>query len=105
LHELLRIGKNAIVSIPNFGYWKVRFSLLLKGRMPVTKTLPNTWHDTPNLHMCTIKDFFDLCHADKINIIKSIAVTQDRSSLISNFNLEIKNLYSEFGIFLISKKN
>ena len=72
--------------------------------MPVTKTLPNTWHDTPNLHMCTIKDFFDLCLADKINIIKSIAVTQNRSSLISNFNLEIKNLYSEFGIFLISKK-
>ncbi|MEY4846266.1 MAG: hypothetical protein RJA54_129 [Pseudomonadota bacterium] len=105
VHELLRIGKNAIVSIPNFGYWKVRFSLLFKGRMPVTKTLPNTWHDTPNLHMCTIKDFFDLCHSDKINIIKSIAVTQDRSSVVSNLNLEIKNLYSEFGIFLISKKN
>jgi hypothetical protein len=73
--------------------------------MPVTKTLPNTWHDTPNLHMCTIKDFFDLCHSDKINIIKSIAVTQDRSSVITNLNLEIKNLYSEFGVFLISKKN
>ena len=68
LHELLRIGKNAIVSIPNFGYWKVRLSLLLKGRMPVTKTLPNTWHDTPNLHMCTIKDFFDLCNSDEIDI-------------------------------------
>jgi len=101
----LRIGKNAIVSIPNFGYWKVRLSLLLKGRMPVTKTLPNTWHDTPNLHMCTIKDFFDLCNSDEIDIIKSIAVTQNRSSKISSFNLEIKNLYSEFGIFLISKKN
>jgi hypothetical protein len=73
--------------------------------MPVTKTLPNTWHDTPNLHMCTIKDFFDLCHDDKIHIIKSIAVTQEKSSAITNLNLEIKNLYSEFGIFLISKKN
>jgi hypothetical protein len=73
--------------------------------MPVTKTLPNTWHDTPNLHMCTIKDFFDLCHSDQIDIIKSIAVTQNRSSKISHFNLEIKNLCSEFGIFLISKKN
>jgi hypothetical protein len=73
--------------------------------MPVTKTLPNTWHDTPNLHMCTIKDFFDLCNDDKIHIIKSIAVTQEKSSAITNLNLEIKNLYSEFGIFLISKKN
>ena len=73
--------------------------------MPVTKTLPNTWHDTPNLHMCTIKDFFDLCHDDDINIIKSIAVTKEKSSSITNLNLEIKNLYSEFGIFLISKKN
>jgi hypothetical protein len=55
--------------------------------------------------MCTIKDFFDLCNSDEIDIIKSIAVTQNRSSKISSFNLEIKNLYSEFGIFLISKKN
>ena len=55
--ELLRVGKKAIVTIPNFGHWKVRINLLTKGTMPVTKTLPNKWYNTPNLHMCTIKDF------------------------------------------------
>ena len=61
LKDLLRVGKSAIVSIPNFGYWKVRTSLLFFGKMPVTKTLPNNWYDTPNLHMCTIKDLFNFC--------------------------------------------
>jgi methionine biosynthesis protein MetW len=105
LNELLRIGKNSIVSIPNFGYWKVRLSLLFNGRMPVTKTLPNTWYNTPNLHMCTIKDFFDLCVTDKIIIKKSIAVTGEKFSKITNSNLEFKNWSSEYGIFLISKNN
>ena len=57
LDQLLRIGKQTIVSIPNFGYWKVRLHLLFKGTMPVTKNLPNEWYNTPNLHMCTIQDF------------------------------------------------
>jgi len=57
MNELLRVGKKAIVSIPNFGHWKVRLHLLLKGTMPVTENLPNEWYNTPNLHMCTIKDF------------------------------------------------
>ena len=61
LNELLRIGKSVIVSIPNFGYWKVRTSLLFFGKMPVTKTLPNIWFNTPNLHMCTIKDLYNYC--------------------------------------------
>ena len=57
LNHLLRIGKQIIISIPNFGYWKVRLHLLFKGTMPMTENLPNRWYDTPNLHMCTIKDF------------------------------------------------
>ena len=57
INELLRVGKRAIVTIPNFGFWKVRLHLLFKGTMPVTKTLPDEWYNTPNLHMCTIKDF------------------------------------------------
>ena len=57
INELLRVGKKAIVTIPNFGYWKVRLHLLIKGTMPITETLPDQWYDTPNLHMCTIKDF------------------------------------------------
>ena len=103
MNELLRIAKNAIVTIPNFGYWKVRLSLLIGGQMPVTKTLPYTWYNTPNLHMCTIKDFYNLCALDNIKIVKSISVSSEKISDIQKSNLEIKNLVSELGIFLIQK--
>ena len=82
LNELLRIGKSVIVSIPNFGYWKVRTSLLLFGKMPVTKTLPNFWYNTPNLHMCTIKDLFNYCSDNNISIKKVIGVNENNISLI-----------------------
>ena len=101
LRELLRIGKSVVISIPNFGYWKVRAKLLFFGKMPVTKTLPNTWYNTPNLHMCTIKDLFDFCDEKNINIKKVIGVNEDKTSLITKNNLEIKNLFSKLGIFLI----
>ena len=65
INELLRVGKKAIVTIPNFGHWKVRLNLLIKGSMPVTRTLPNEWYNTPNIHMCTIKDFFKF--SQKVN--------------------------------------
>ena len=65
LKDLLRIGKSVIISIPNFGYWRVRTSLLFFGKMPVTKTLPNEWYNTPNLHMCTIRDFVNYCNKKK----------------------------------------
>jgi len=103
LNELLRIAKKAIITIPNFGYWKVRLSLLLKGTMPVTKTLPHSWYDTPNLHMSSIKDFYNLCSLDNIKVIKSISITSDKISDIKTNNLEIKNLISELGVFLVSK--
>jgi len=101
LKNLLKIGKSVIVSIPNFGYWKVRMKLLFFGEMPVTKTLPNTWYNTPNLHMCTIKDLFKFCDEKNINIKKVIGVSDDKTSLIKKSNLEIKNLFSKLGIFLI----
>ena len=101
LRELLRIGKSVVVSIPNFGYWKVRTSLLLFGKMPVTKTLPNTWFNTPNLHMCTIKDLFNYCENQNIAIKKVIGVNEDKISLIKKSNLEMKNLFSKLGVFLI----
>ena len=101
LRELLRIGKSVIVSIPNFGYWKVRTSLLFFGKMPMTKTLPNSWYNTPNLHMCTIKDLFNYCDEQNIKIKKVIGVNEDKISLIKKNNLEIKNLFSKLGIFLI----
>ena len=101
LRELLRIGKSVVVSIPNFGYWKVRTSLLFFGKMPVTKTLPNTWFNTPNLHMCTIKDLFNYCEGQNIAIKKVIGVNEDKISLIKKSNLEMKNLFSKLGVFLI----
>mgnify|MGYP001240722131 FL=1 len=101
LKDLLRIGKSVIVSIPNFGYWKVRTSLLLFGKMPVTKTLPNFWYDTPNLHMCSIKDLFDFCEKKNIKINKVIGVNENKNSEIKKNNLEWKNFFSKLGIFLI----
>ena len=101
LKNLLRIGKAVVVSIPNFGYWKVRMKLLFFGEMPVTKTLPNTWYNTPNLHMCTIKDLFNYCEENRIKIKKVIGINNNKTSPINNGNLEIKNLFSEIGIFLI----
>ena len=103
ISDLLRIGKTSIVTIPNFGFWKVRFNLLFKGTMPVTKTLPNDWYNTPNLHMCSIKDFVNFCNKRKINLFKSLALTNNKVSSINKFNLNFKNLTSELGIFLIEK--
>ena len=99
LKDLLRVGKSAIVSIPNFGYWKVRTSLLFFGKMPVTKTLPNNRYDTPNLHMCTIKDLFNFCSDKNIKINKIIGLNENRTSEIKKSNLERKNLFSKIGIF------
>tara|TARA_B100001142_G_C14067638_1_gene552234 strand:- start:7 stop:615 length:609 start_codon:yes stop_codon:yes gene_type:complete len=101
LKELLRIGKSVIVSIPNFGYWKVRTSLLFFGKMPITKTLPNSWYNTPNLHMCSIKDLFNYCDRQNIKIQKVIGINEDKISLIKKNNLEAKNFFSKVGIFLI----
>ena len=101
LKDLLRIGESVIISIPNFGYWKVRTSLLFFGKMPVTKTLPNSWYNTPNLHMCTIKDFFHFCLEKNIEIKKAVGVNEDNTSEIKKNNLEIKNFFSKLGIFLI----
>ncbi len=99
--ELLRIGKKAIVTIPNFGHWKVRLELLIKGTMPVTENLPNEWYNTPNLHMCTIKDFFNFCEKRNIKVFKSFALNKEKILIINRSNLKFKNLISELGIFLI----
>ena len=101
LEELLRIGKQTIISIPNFGYWKVRLHLLFKGTMPITKNLPNEWYNTPNLHMCTIKDFVNFCNKKNIKICKSMCLTEEKISEINNKNMSYKNIFSQLGIFLI----
>ena len=103
IKELLRVGSKAIVTIPNFGHWKVRLNLLIQGTMPVTKTLPNEWYNTPNIHMCTIKDFFKFSKIMNFRIFKSFAIVNKNVSTISSSNLLFKNLFSELGIFLIEK--
>jgi len=101
INELLRVGKKAIVTIPNFGFWKVRLHLLIKGTMPITKNLPDEWYNTPNLHMCTIKDFYNFCENRKIKLDKSLALHNEKISSINRLNLNTKNLSAELGIFLI----
>ena len=103
IKELLRVGNKAIVTIPNFGHWKVRLNLLVQGTMPVTKTLPNEWYNTPNIHMCTIKDFFKFAEKMNFKIFKSFALMNKNVSTIKSSNLSYKNLFSELGIFLIEK--
>ena len=103
IKELLRIGKKAIVTVPNFGFWKVRLHLLIKGTMPITKNLPDEWYNTPNLHMCTIKDFYNFCHDREIKLDKALALHNEKTSTINEINLNIKNLSAELGIFLIEK--
>ena len=103
INQLLRIGKQAIVTIPNFGYWKIRLHLLLKGTMPITRTLPDEWYNTPNIHLCTIKDFVFFSRKKNFNLSKSIAMKSNNISYINNLNLNIKNLSSNLGIFLIER--
>ncbi len=103
IEDLLRVSKKAIVTIPNFGFWKIRLKLLIEGTMPVTKNLPDEWYNTPNLHMCTIKDFYNFTKKREIKISKSLAVHNEKATTISEINQGIKNLTAELGIFLIEK--
>ena len=103
IKDLLRVGKKVIVTIPNFGHWKVRLDLLFKGEMPITKNLPYEWYNTPNLHMCTIQDFYNFCNSKGISIFKTISLNGKKTSKITSSNLKFKNLISELGIFLLEK--
>ena len=101
LNQLLRIGKQTIISIPNFGYWKIRLHLLFKGTMPVTKNIPYDWYNTPNLHMCTIQDFVNFCDKKNIKIDQSMCLTNEKISEITSANISYKNIFSQLGVFLI----
>ena len=83
IKELLRVGKKAIVTIPNFGHWKVRLNLLFKGTMPITNSLPHDWYNTPNIHMCTIKDFVRFSKIINFKIFKSLALINESVSDLS----------------------
>ena len=101
LNQLLRIGKQTIISIPNFGHWKIRLHLLFKGTMPVTNNIPYDWYNTPNLHMCTIQDFVNFCNKKNIKIDQSMCLTNEKISKITITNIGYKNIFSQLGVFLI----
>src|SRR6187402_3589825 len=103
LENMLRIGRRAIVSFPNFGFWKMRLQLLVGGQMPRTENLPATWYDTPNIHFCTIKDFVQLC--DEINVKMERAVALDMYGRPVPLTLPwwFWNMFGEQGVFLLSR--
>ncbi len=97
LNEMLRIGKNAIVTFPNFGNWQHRLYLTLRGRMPVSEALPYAWYETPNIHLCTIRDFSHLCRQKKILIKdKTVKGGGPAGSLFPNF-------WGQEAMFLLGK--
>ena len=105
LENLLRIGHRAIVSFPNFGHWKMRLQLLVKGQMPRTDNLPATWYDTPNIHFCTIKDFVQLCNEINVNMERAVALELYGRPLRLNAPWWFWNLFGEQGVFLLTRRD
>ncbi|WP_439272886.1 methionine biosynthesis protein MetW [Pseudochrobactrum sp. HB0163] len=103
LSELLRIGERAIVSIPNFGYWRVRGSLLFHGRMPVTKELPFSWYDTPNIHFCTIRDFVDMTKEIGATVEDAVALNRNGERMSFNLPWGFWNLLGQQAVFLLKR--
>jgi len=103
LLEMLRIGNKIIVSFPNFGHWRIRTKLLISGRMPVTKDLPYSWYETPNIHFFTLKDFQEMCKEENIFIERSIGLTEYGKQFEINHSV-FANLYTNEAIFLLSKR-
>lgn len=101
LENLLRIGRHAIVSFPNFGHWRVRASLLVGGRMPVTDNLPDLWYLTPNAHLCTIRDFADLCERVDATVERAVAFNDYERRLPIRWSLSLQNLFGEKAVFLL----
>jgi methionine biosynthesis protein MetW len=105
LHHLVRIGRHAIVSIPNFGHWRMRARLLFQGRMPRTASLPHHWYDTPNIHLCTILDFLQLCDEENIKIERSVTLDDRGSPYRLNSRGRIANLIAAQGLFLLKGRD
>lgn len=101
LDEMLRIGKEAIITFPNFGHWRNRIHLGIKGHMPVSEFLPYNWYDTPNIHFCTFSDFSDLCQGKNLKIQRWAAV--DGQLRDHWWTRMMPNLFSETAIFKVSR--
>jgi methionine biosynthesis protein MetW len=104
LEHLLRIGRRAIVSFPNFGHWRVRMDLALRGRMPVTRNMPYSWYDTPNIHFCTIRDFVELCQEVGAKMERSMALDSSGQPIRVTLPWWAWNLLGEQGVFLLKRR-
>ena len=102
LKEILRIGKNAIISFPNFGHWLCRFQLFLNGKMPVTEDLKLSWYDTQNIHLCTVKDFLELLKDMKLHNDEIYGITRNKKIIQSNKSL--LNIFAAHAVLLVTKK-
>jgi methionine biosynthesis protein MetW len=103
LEHLLRIGRRAIVSFPNFGHWRVRVEVGLKGRMPMTENLPYCWYDTPNIHFCTIRDFVRLCREVGSHMERAVALDAAGQPIRFNLPWWAWNLFGEQAVFLLRR--
>ncbi|CCD90298.1 putative methionine biosynthesis protein (MetW) [Bradyrhizobium sp. ORS 285] len=103
LENLLRIGRRAIVTFPNFGFWRLRLQLLVGGHMPRTDNLPFTWYDTPNIHFCTIKDFVQLCDEIGVKMERAVALDSYGRPLRVAMPWWFWNMFGEQGVFLLSR--
>jgi len=103
LDELLRIGRRVIVSFPNFGYWKVRLHLMMSGRMPMTDLLDQPWYETPNIHLCTIRDFVTMCEGMNVKIENAYARRGNRIKLRFSKPGMLANLIADEAIFILSR--
>jgi methionine biosynthesis protein MetW len=104
IEQLLRIGRRAIVSFPNFGHWRIRLQLLARGRMPVTPNMPETWYETPNIHYCTIKDFLTVCEEIDAKVEHSVALNAYGQSMGKRMPFSWQNLIGEQAVFLLTKR-
>ncbi len=105
LENMLRIGRHAIVSLPNFGHWRMRLQILMRGRMPVTENLPYTWYDTPNIHFCTIRDFVDLVRTMGATIERAAALNAAGQPVMLSMPWGFWNLFGEQAIFQLTRKD
>ena len=101
LDEIIRVGKQAIITFPNFGHWQCRLQLVLAGRMPVSRTLPSPWYATPNIHLCTIKDFERICDDKRISILNRCIVDHDHRDTLG-IKLS-RNLFGQIALYQINK--
>lgn len=101
LDDMVRVAREVIVTFPNFGHWKTRWYLIRHGRMPVSRALPYGWYDTPNIHLCTFRDFEAMCREKGLKVLDRLAVDQDQQG--SGLRRLFPNLFGEIGIFRVSR--